>query len=158
MNRSTSALLAATGFLAVSILLSAGYIKAFVFPYPEIKISSESTFAAIDMGGVLLGARRLAADVAWIELLQYYGSPETPLDKDTEFRLSWDMTKYLFGVRHLEEHESRGPGSKEDDDYYHPDFGGVYQGLYSHCVNVTKLDPFFSYILSHGRSGYIQSK
>lgn len=42
-----------------------------VFERPVMEI-----FAAQDMGMVLNGARRLGADLAFIQLLQYYGTPE----------------------------------------------------------------------------------
>ena len=142
-------------FFAVLVIISIFALSAVIssrslpYPYPEIKISPISKFAALDMSGVLLGARRLAADIAWIELLQYYGSPEQPLDKETEFKLSWDMTKYLFGLR-LQQEDTHKPGDAEKE-HYHPEIsGGVYQDLYSYCLRVTELDPFFSYAYLYG--------
>src|SRR5205814_967874 len=78
-------LTAAVFFLALHIG------KNFVFPYPPFNrlvydvaeefrdqpsfarpLGSEGGFR--DLGGVLLGMRRLTADIAWISVLQYYGS------------------------------------------------------------------------------------
>jgi len=103
------------------------------------------------MSGVLLGARRLAADIAWVQLLQYYGSSETPIDQETEFTLSWDMTKFLFGIP-LEKEEAHKPGTPEKEHHhYHADIeGGVYARLYSDCLRVAELDPFFSYVYLYG--------
>lgn len=37
---------------------------------------------ALDVGGILLGMRRLTADLAWIEVLQYYGGAEMEFLED----------------------------------------------------------------------------
>ncbi len=135
--------------LSVLVLSAAVNSALFTYPYPSLKISPENKFAAIDMSAVLFGARRLAADIAWIELLQYYGSPEQPLDKETEFKISWDMTRYLFGLP-LEKEGEHKTGSEEEE-HYHPDItGGIYKGVYSYCQRVTELDPFFSYAYLYG--------
>jgi len=141
--------LAMLACLSVSILLSILVSLAFSNPYPRPKIAASSQYAVIDMCGVLFGARRLASDIAWVELLQYYGSPEKPIDKDAEFDLSWDMTKFLFGVK-LEKEECHKHGCIEEG-HYHPDFsGGVYPDLYQNCLRVAELDPFFSYVYLYG--------
>jgi tetratricopeptide (TPR) repeat protein len=109
------------------------------------------------MCSVLLGARRLAADIAWVQLLQYYGSPEKPLDEETEFTVSWDMVKFLTGIP-LENKEAHNPGvpeekhhSEAEHHHYHEDIeGGNYPALYSNCLRVAELDPFFSYVYLYG--------
>lgn len=137
--------------LSVLILLGTVVSQVFSYPYPKIKISPISNYAATDMCGVLFGARRLAADIAWVQLLQYYGSPEEPLDQETEFKLSWDMTKFLFGIP-LEKEESHKPGvpEQEHEHYHAPIEGGNYPELYSNCLRVAELDPFFSYVYLYG--------
>jgi len=136
-------------FLSVSVLLGATVSQVFTYPYPRIKISPVSAYAATDMSGVLLGARRLAADIAWVQLLQYYGSPEEPLDQETEFTLSWDMTKFLFGIPLEKTHKLGNP--EKEHRHYHADIqGGVYTRLYSDCLRVAELDPFFSYVYLYG--------
>lgn len=76
-----------------SLLLSVKIHSAFRFPFPSLnqliwdtgeefkdKISLEKPFGAEggfrDLGFLLFGLRRLAADMAWISVLQYFGSRE----------------------------------------------------------------------------------
>ncbi|MHB9156031.1 MAG: tetratricopeptide repeat protein [Endomicrobiales bacterium] len=142
-----------------SLMLVSGMVvsRQFPNPYPPLKISPLERYAVLDMSGVLAGARRIAADIAWIQLLQYYGSPEKPLDKETEFRLSWDMTRYLAGLPAEEEegheqghHEDHEPGHHEEGHSHPAVEGGVYPDFLSYCRRVTGLDPFFSYAYLYG--------
>jgi hypothetical protein len=151
MTKRGPVFLAVLAFLSVSFLLSAAASRVFSYPYPQAKISPVKKFAVIDMSGALFGARRLASDIAWIELLQYYGSPEKPLDKETEYRLSWDMTKFLLGIP-LEKEGCHKPGCTEKEhEHYDTDYsGGVYSELYSYCLRIAELDPFFSYVYLYG--------
>ena len=46
-------------------------------PYPAINASLVSPHTGLqDVGSVVMGLRRLGADLAWIQTLQYYGTPE----------------------------------------------------------------------------------
>ena len=65
---------AAAAPAAIGLGILASNLMPAPFPHPsEIRWEQHELG---DMGGVLLGMRRLAADVAWIQLLQYYGTPE----------------------------------------------------------------------------------
>jgi hypothetical protein len=120
----------------------------FVYPYGHIQPSPLPKYALMDLSGAMAGARRLGADIAWIQLLQYYGSTETPVDKDAEYQLSCDMVKYLFGQKVSEKGEEDGCS---EEGHFHPNLqGGVYQDLYRHCQRVVQLDPFFSFAYLYG--------
>lgn len=123
--------------------------RTFMYPLPAARISPLAQYTMLDMTAVLGGVRRLGADIAWIQLLQYYGTPEKPLDKETEYRLSWDMTKYLAGM----------PVQKEvcfkegchDEHHYHSQLeGGVYPDFLSYCYRIVRLDPFFDHAYLYG--------
>lgn len=137
--------LCTAGFVAVRLSLSSFYR----YPFPAARLTTLAEYVPLDMGGILVGARRLAADIAWVQLLQYYGSPEKPVDQDTQFKLSWDMTKYLFGMG-VEKEVCHKEGC-HDASHYHPSVeGGVYPDFLSHCYRVVGLDPFFSYVYLYG--------
>lgn len=88
-----------TLLLAVVVVISVKINSALRFPYPpftqlvfdlseefskkvsyERPLGSEGGFR--DFTGVLLGMRRLTADIAWISVLQYYGSHEQDEHED----------------------------------------------------------------------------
>jgi hypothetical protein len=140
-------------FLAVSLagVIASLFVLKTAFSYPLAPVNGYAVpeYAMLDVGTMIGGVRRFGADLAWIQLLQYYGSPEKALDKDTEFKLSWDMTKYLFGVP-LEKEICYKEGC-HDHAHYHPQIeGGTYAALSSYCSRVTDLDPYFSYAYQYG--------
>jgi tetratricopeptide (TPR) repeat protein len=68
-------LLATIGFL---ILFQLMLTRQYHSPYPPFTASLTSSETELqDVAGLLLGLRRLAADIAWIQTLQYYGTPES---------------------------------------------------------------------------------
>jgi hypothetical protein len=68
---------ATVAFFTGSVILSAQATRQIpvAFPPPTAAVST-SVSTTEDLGGVVLGLRRLAADLAWIQTLQYYGAPE----------------------------------------------------------------------------------
>jgi len=79
--------------LALILFISVKIESSFVFPFPpfnKLIFNIADEFSALtsydrplgseggyrDLGGVLIGMRRLTADIAWISVLQYYGSHE----------------------------------------------------------------------------------
>ena len=135
---------------AISILITAGnlvFSKTFQYPLGPAKLSAVADYAVLDLSSVLAGVRRLGADIAWIQLLQYYGSPEKPLDKETEYKISLDMTKHIFGIKLKEE---KG-GKHHEEEHYHPQIeGGHYPDLLKYCYRIVDLDPYFSYVYLYG--------
>jgi len=64
-------------FCAGVFLFAAWFVSQTPFPkFPVFDRPTMEIYAAQDMAMVLNGARRLGADLAFIQLLQYYGSPE----------------------------------------------------------------------------------
>ncbi|MCX5782491.1 MAG: hypothetical protein NT145_07300 [Elusimicrobia bacterium] len=125
------------------------YSKVFNYPLPPSNISPVQNFIILDLTSVITGLRRLGADIAWVQLLQYYASPEKPLDKETEYKLSIDMTKYLFGYP-VEKTICREEGCNVETHYHPPIEGGEYKDLLKYCLRIVNLDPFFFYVYLYG--------
>ena len=64
--------------IAVFLLLSASVLslrRTFSYPLTPLRLVSLNEYAMLDMAMVTAGVRSLGADLAWIQLLQYYGDP-----------------------------------------------------------------------------------
>lgn len=96
--------------------------KNFSFNYPpfteilNISVSKKTSYGLLDLSGIIFGMRRMAANIAWIQLLQYYGTPEV-------------------------KHEHTENGCSFGEDYG----GGKYYDLLSLTQRVIRLDPYFYY-------------
>ncbi|MGA2091112.1 MAG: hypothetical protein ABSH12_06595 [Endomicrobiales bacterium] len=133
--------------LTLLVGVCAGLTRIFSYPIPFTSVAKTTSYTVVDFASVVFGVRRLGADIAWIQLLQYYGSPEVPLDRDREFQLSWDMTKFLFGIP-LEK-ECSTPGCH--DEHYEPEIeGGIYPAFGTYCSRITALDPYYYYAYLYG--------
>ena len=137
-------------FLVVIIIsiMSCNYLfsRSFTYPLPPARISTIPDYTVLDLSTVLAGMRRLGAGIGWVQLLQYYGSPETPVDKETEYKVSIDMTKYIFG---LFKPEKEHPGEKHEH-YEEQIEGGNYPQLLNYCYRIIDQDPFFFYVYLYG--------
>ncbi len=111
---------------AIGLGLLAARVTPAPFPHP-VELRWEQ-HALGDMGGLLLGMRRLAADVAWIQLLQYYGSPETHGEDNPS----------AAGVTHGHAHAEFG--------------GGRYPEFLARARRVVEIDPTFHYAYLYAAS------
>jgi len=111
--------------LAAACLLSAQLLaNGKRLPYPDAA-SSDSRYSSgmRDAGFLAFGARRLGADIAFIELLQYYGRHENESeDPNAGF--------YVYGLK-------PPPSWKVE--------GGVYPELLARTKRVLWLDPYFRF-------------
>jgi hypothetical protein len=149
MPRSRLSIILLPVIVIFCILASAVVSSRFHYPLGRARLSPLTQFTVLDLTGTLAGTRRIAADIAWVQLLQYYGSPEKPMDKDTQFKLSIDMTKYLAGIP-VEKTICHEKGC-HDESHYHPAIdGGVYPLISKYCIRVTNLDPFFYQVYLYG--------
>jgi tetratricopeptide (TPR) repeat protein len=90
-------LTAALGLLFICVMQLA---LRFHDPYPSMVASLTTPETGLqDVGGIALGLRRLAADIAWIQTLQYYGTPEAG-QSESEFENG--MGKYPRFLAHCE--------------------------------------------------------
>jgi tetratricopeptide (TPR) repeat protein len=128
MRKSISLLILILPLLGLSIFCQYQVERRFEFPLPSIVKVKPSSF--IYFWGSLLGLRRLSSDLAWIRLLQYYGS----LEKKGEH------------IHHPHPHE----GEEEHIHHTHHHRRGEYEDLLPMCQEVVRLDPYFHYAYLFG--------
>ena len=96
--------------------------KYFSYPYPiftevvNLSAGKSTRYGLLDLSGLMLGMRHMTANIAWIQLLQYYGTPEV-------------------------EHEHKENGCSFCEDYG----AGKYYDFLALSQRVIRLDPFFHY-------------
>ncbi|MBI4386128.1 MAG: hypothetical protein HY551_01980 [Elusimicrobia bacterium] len=111
---------AAAGLCVIS-LLNLAVFQRFHTPFPNPSQLRPSTAEATQSTGLMaLGMRRLAADLAFIQLLMYYGTPEA----------------------------DEGAGRAESKaEHQHEEYGGGhYSELGPRAQRIMKLDPTFAYV------------
>ncbi len=106
--------------------------KNFKYPFQPMTTLKAKEVKFTNFWGVLLGLRRLSADLAWIDVLQYYGSHE----EETE---------------HKDEDEHEGEHVHEPGrECPHCLKWGEYKELLSRCQAIIRLDPYFHYAYLYG--------
>ncbi|MBI4249881.1 MAG: tetratricopeptide repeat protein [Elusimicrobia bacterium] len=103
-------------------LLGMGSERLVFWPFPSLdKIEVPASEAALSLVSLSLGTRRIGADLLFIRMLQYYGTPEF-----------------------LEEKEEGGRAGEHE--HHDADFGGgVYAELYPRAQRILSMDPSFRY-------------
>jgi hypothetical protein len=91
----------ATAFWGVTALtLGLLTLKHYPDPYPPMAATLSTPLADLrDFGGIALGFRRLAADIAWIQTLQYYGTHD---DHDGHHDHNNEIGKYPLFLQYCE--------------------------------------------------------
>lgn len=122
--------------LVLGAILNASIYKAFRPPFPPItsvQLSSEDALQSTVL--LSLGMRRLAADLAFIQLLMYYGTPE-PGDEGSHGESS--------------HHEGGPPPPHQKLE------GGIYAEIGPRVRRILQLDPYFVYapLLGAGALGF----
>jgi tetratricopeptide (TPR) repeat protein len=84
--------------------LSAEYHRE---PFPPLAVTLSSPLTQLsDLAGLSLGFRRLTADMAWIQALAYYGTPEEGIDQEKMEHGGggryFDFSDYCQRVIHLD--------------------------------------------------------
>lgn len=128
------------GLVGGLFALSMGISRHFKFPYPPFNTLPQNETYLFDLGGIMLGMRRIAADIAWVHLMHYYARDTMTKEEQLE-REYYDFIKNKDHNGHVE-------------DSYHPDFNvrKGHEKLYEKTLRVVHLDPFFhyAYIYSSG--------
>ena len=109
--------------LVLIVGLNAGALRLFP-PAPTRPAHFDAENAVRNASLIALGMRRLAADVEFVEMLVYYGSPE---EREHPFEY---LHSYYFEVAARHGHIREG---------------GVYPELASRALRILELDPGFSY-------------
>lgn len=112
--RALAALLFAVG-------LNAALLGRWAPPGGQVRLGPEDALRHIGLMG--LGMRRLAADLAFIRMLVYYGSPEHEHDEPYDY-----LERFYVKEEHLHSYE-----------------GGGYPELGERALGILELDPSFSY-------------
>lgn len=144
MKRLSVNILVIFSLLAAMIGFSAGINRVFSFPYPSFNTFQEHNDFLLDMGGLLLGMRRIAADIAWVQLMHYYARGK--MSKEEQLKIEYH--------KYIQEKHEHGDHSECDEGKcahaaggYHPDLNKDtgYGKLYDKTLRVVQLDPFFHY-------------
>ncbi len=115
-------------FLVVVLLLSQVQLeKGFKYPYNSLTKLRIKQGSFVNFWGVLLGARRLSADLAWIHVLQYYGT----IEDDQQYK---------------DEHHHDHDGECTVCNW----FKSSYKDMLDYCLAVVSLDPYFNYVYLYG--------
>ena len=117
----------------------------YIYPFPPLttmKYVEDNPY--LELGGLFFGLRSLAADIAWIKTLQYYGGPNEDAIK--------------------EEHEQHTNEEGHEGHHHHHDLHDndmtAYLKLYSLCARAVWLDPYFMHVYSIGSAaiGFVQER
>lgn len=160
-------------FVLVVIVTSFILDGSFTYPYssantdirtlstPDRKLPVEK-YLLFDISGIVLGIRRLSANIAWIHVLQYYGSPDLSDTEKKEHRCPDDRKCGDAGGHHHKHEHSKHFCEMEgkhgcDTGIHHHKHGllygaGEYYGLLKLCQRTIRLDPFFLYVYLYGSS------
>ena len=114
--------------------------KRFVYPFDPLTRPLIEKYAIVDISGKLLGFKRMVADLAWVDLLLYYGSPEENETREEKFEEAWEVTKLFLGIKADASHHHR----REDESK------SAYGEFLAHCKRVVSLDPYFYYAYLYG--------
>lgn len=133
-------------FLAVTVLSQLRIEKSFSYPY-SLKPAPLEKYALLDLTSVLFGVRKLGADIAWIQLLQYYGTPEGNFTEEEKWQMygPFDPNTEKHGEQEgatgHEEHEHSGYGPQGK--FYG---SGQYFEFLKLSQRVIRLDPYLEYV------------
>jgi len=93
-----------------------------------------SKYILRDLSTVAAGIRRLGADITWIDLLQYYGSPED-VSAPEKIHHSLEALSSVLGW---------------EVECHHSFEGGEYPELLTYCQRIVRLDENFLYAYQFG--------
>lgn len=102
---------------------------AMTWRYPPVNELVVTEHYLTDIGALLLGAHRLAADIAYVQLLQYYGVREGH-----------------SAHGHDHDHEDDGHPSRPHP-FRHDYAGGNYPRLKELSTRILRLDPYFNQVI-----------
>jgi hypothetical protein len=144
----------------VMMLFSAVLLpRTFSYPFAPASVSPFQKYAILDLVGTVAGFRRFTSDIAWLQLLQYYGGSDAPLDEEDQLETSWLTARVMLGVEkteggHVHPVHTHSHGDNDDcsecHEHHVEDTKIPYADLKTHICRITNLDPFFSYAYQYG--------
>jgi tetratricopeptide (TPR) repeat protein len=129
----------------VSALIGASFIlsRSMSYRYPAFNDIPADELRLSDIGCMLMGMRRVAADIAWVQLLQYYARPEMSAEEELEIAYS-----KIIAPEDKAHHESaEQDGAHFHNGEFHTNYNatGGFPLFLDKAYRVTRLDPFFYY-------------
>jgi tetratricopeptide (TPR) repeat protein len=135
---------------AVFFIAAAWVVSQRPWPkFPPFERPVMELFASQDVGMVLNGARRLGADLAFIQLLQYYGSPENASPDHPRGRYRGNTRGHAHETEkehegHQHQHmSSMGSEASADETSRR---SGAFPQLLEYTLRAGSLDPRFHFI------------
>lgn len=115
--------------------------------YPAVNELVVTEHYLTDIGALLIGARRLAADIAYIQFLQYYGfSGNAGTGEAAKGRPDGDHSH--DGHDHGDDHDTDpGPLSQVQRLRQHDMSAGLYIRLQELATRILRLDPYFNAVI-----------
>ncbi|MDD5491748.1 MAG: hypothetical protein PHV60_03575 [bacterium] len=131
---------------AILFQLQVSIEDRYIYPFPPLstmKYVEDNPY--LELGGLFFGLRSLAADMAWIKTLQYYGGPTEGETKEEH-------------EHHLAEEARSGQHNNEDE--AHNNDPNAYRDLYALCARAVWLDPYFIHVYDIGSAaiGFVQER
>jgi tetratricopeptide (TPR) repeat protein len=111
----------------------------YLYPFPPVSnLKDVGNDPYLELGGLFMGVRSLAADVVWIQTLQYYGGPSDGEEQEKE--------------------EAEHEGHHHHD--LHDMESTAYTQLLPLCERAVWLDPYFLhvYVLGSAAIGFVQER
>lgn len=131
-------------FLGLLVLLFSLQIHIgnnYLYPFPPLSsMNNIDDNPYLELGGLFLGLRSLAADIVWVKTLQYYGGSSEEESRE-------------------DEHEVEG-----EDHQHHHDWHDLeqkaYLRLFPLCKRAVWLDPYFMHVFVLGSAaiGFVQER
>lgn len=125
------------------IILQRSIDDRYLYPFPPLsQLPAIDEKPYVELAGILLGLRSMAADIVWINTLQYYGGPTEGEEDDDH-----------------DEH-TKEEGSHHHKHYWHDADITAYVRLLPLCKRAIWLDPYFMhvYYLGSGAIGFVQER
>lgn len=118
----------------------------YLYPFPTLsQLPAIDEKPYLELGGMFLGLRAAAADLVWINTLQYYGGGAA------------DEGEH----EHAHREDCQQEGCHEHEHHSHHDLDSeAYQRLYPLCKRAIWLDPYFMhvYYLGSAAIGFVQER
>ncbi|MFH2070830.1 MAG: tetratricopeptide repeat protein [Elusimicrobiota bacterium] len=141
---------------------TSSFILDGLFTYPYSKANADITalsgparklpvekYLLFDITGIVLGVRRLTANMAWIHVLQYYGSADlSDSEKKQPEETRWHACDHEH--KHVPCNHAHGDSGHHNHKHGSLYGAGKYYDLLKFCQRVVRLDPFFHYVYLYG--------
>src|SRR3989339_1581347 len=86
------------------------------YPFGPAQLSPLPQYMVADMGGIVTGIRRLTADVAWVQLLVYYGTYNAGSTWEENYSRTWSILSLVYNLfPHSDDHDNDHEGNAQHE-------------------------------------------